>query len=676
MSRAEQGLRANLEYNNGVKANTAFYDELKNKLPNFFTADKLDEFGAVKELGSFDLEKFKASLSENNINELTSGYQLDFIGKNYAKKQAGERPTTVIVPDNVHNEKAENKSNKNLFFSGDNLEVLRHLQQNYANSIDFIYIDPPYNTGSDGFVYPDNFEYSDEQLQDMFGLNIEELKRLKSIQGKASHSAWLTFMYPRLYLAKKLLKDTGVIFVSIDDNEQANLKLLMDDVFGESGFAGEYIWKRTDTPANLSKKIKQSTEYILAYQRKFIEKFSGIKKNSNSNNGLMNQTNSFHKLKFPRNIVDTGLSDGIYEKGSYGTKSYKINLLKDTEVRKGLFIKEVYLEGKFKWTQENLENEIQSGTKISIRTKTFSPSYEKSEYDAETPPSLIDRSVNVGTNEEAQNYLFDMFGQQSLFTNPKPTSLIKYLLGFVLNKNAVIFDFFAGSSTTADAVMQLNAEDGGHRQFMMCTLPEPTFSTNSNGKEVPTKGGEAAYKAGFKSIDEISRERIIRASANIKAENTNLSEDFDGGFKHYRVVPAKQETLDQLEFDDNLQLDMFDNMLDDFSSDHLGVTGQASGFDTILQTYLASDNYQFDVPMKMIDFGGIKVAYVNQQRIYIITDNWQSENTKALVNAIGTNQLAVQTIVVFGYPMAMESLRELKIALKQLENNVKVLVRY
>ena len=123
-----------------------------------------------------------------------------------------------------------------MFFTGDNLEVLRHLQQNYANSVDFIYIDPPYNTGSDGFVYPDKFEYSDDQLKDMFALNDDELKRLKSIQGKATHSAWLTFMYPRLYLAKKVLKDTGVIFVSIDDNEQANLKLLMDEVFGEVSF--------------------------------------------------------------------------------------------------------------------------------------------------------------------------------------------------------------------------------------------------------------------------------------------------------------------------------------------------------------------------------------------------------------------------------------------------------
>ena len=194
-------LRDNQQFNESIKSNSAFLDELRQKMPEFFTATKYDEEGNVIESSAFDNDKFQQALKEHNIDELSSGYRLDFIGKNYAKKQAGERPTTVIVPDNDHNQKEENINSKNLFFTGDNLEVLRHLQQNYANSVDFIYIDPPYNTGSDGFVYPDKFEYSDDQLKDMFAINDDELKRLKSIQGKATHSAWLTFMYPRLYLA-------------------------------------------------------------------------------------------------------------------------------------------------------------------------------------------------------------------------------------------------------------------------------------------------------------------------------------------------------------------------------------------------------------------------------------------------------------------------------------------
>ncbi|MCM6898022.1 site-specific DNA-methyltransferase, partial [Enterococcus faecium] len=237
-------------------------------------------------------------------------------------------------------------------------------------------------------------------------------------------------------------------------------------------------------------------------------------------------------------------------------------------------------------------------------------------------------------------------------------------------------DFFAGSSTTADAVMQLNAEDGGNRQYIMCTLPEPTFTMNSDGKEVPTKGGETAYKAGYKSIDEISRERIIRAANKIKEENPLLTEAQDFGFKHYRVIPPTQDTLEKIDYDNQLQLDLLDDMIDAFSSEKLGVAGNAAGMDTILQTYLAKDNYPFDVSIERIDVAGISLPYVNNQRIYIITKDWKAENTKALVNAIGKNERVVQTIVVYGYTIEMESLRELEIALNQLENKVNLQVRY
>ncbi|MFZ2532027.1 MAG: DNA methyltransferase [Streptococcus suis] len=262
------------------------------------------------------------------------------------------------------------------------------------------------------------------------------------------------------------------------------------------------------------------------------------------------------------------------------------------------------------------------------------------------------------------------------FDNPKNIELIKEVVRSKTDKYSLVLDFFAGSSTTADAVMQLNAEDGGNRQYIMCTLPEPTFTVNSDGKEVPTKGGEAAYKAGYRSIDEISRERIIRAARKIKEENPLLTESQDFGFKHYRVVSPTQDTLDKIEYADNLQLDLFDDMIDAFSSEKLGVAGNADGFDTILHTYLAKDNYQFDVPLQMKDFAGIQLPYVNNQRIYLIANNWQAENTRALVNAIGKNELVVQTIVVYGYTLGMESLRELEIALNQLENKVNLQVRY
>lgn len=655
----------NQKFNKTIQPSSAFLSDLKIKLPEFFA-----------ENGSFDIDKFKNQLDDNNINELSEGYQLDFIGKDYARRQAGEMPTTVIVPDEKQN-KGEGKDSNNLFFTGDNLEVLRHLQNNYQNKIDVIYIDPPYNTGSDGFVYPDSFEYSDEKLKDMFGLDDDQVERLKSIQGKASHSSWLTFMYPRLFLAKKLLTEHGIIFVSIDDNEQPNLSLLMDNIFGEASYSGTFVWKRTDTPANLSKTIKKSTEYIISYcKNRENVRFFGKNKKSISNNGLMNQTNSEHKLIFPANKIDTNLEDGIYKKGSYGTKNYKITLEKDTEVNEGYFVKPVVLSGKFKWSQSNLNFEISRGTQISIKTKAFSPSYEKKEYDPEVPQSLIDKEVGVDTNENAQNYLNSLIGKKT-FNNPKPASLIKYLINFLHKDNCTVMDFFAGSSTTADAVMQLNVEDGGHRKFIMAQLPEKTYQINKDDKEVPTKGGQAAYDAGFRSIDQISRERIRRAAKKIREDNElTLPENFDGSFKHYRVVKPIKQTLENIEDFDPNNTDLFTNMVDGFSSQSLEVAGDTAGEDTILTTWLAKDGYSFDTNVEEIKFGNYTAHQVENNRLYLINEGWGADQTRELLNQLGTHQLEVQSVVLFGYSFNVAELRELENGLKQLDSKVTLIKRY
>lgn len=704
-------LRDNQQFNKSIKSNSAFLDELRQKMPEFFTACKYDEEGNVAESSTFDNEKFQQALKEHNIDELSSGYRLDFIGKNYAKKQAGERPTTVIVPDNDHNQKEENKNSKNLFFTGDNLEVLRHLQQNYANSVDFIYIDPPYNTGSDGFVYPDKFEYSDDQLKDMFGLNDDELKRLKSIQGKATHSAWLTFMYPRLYLAKKVLKETGVIFVSIDDNEQANLKLLMDEVFGEGSLVAEL-----PTIMNLKGNQDQfafagTHEYTLVFAKNigsfapnelsvdeeaaaidWIEDNEGWYKQGAGLVSTGQNSPRIHrpKLWFPI-LIDNELNVLVPEKNEVDKlydselKIFNDNYAKElTEKYETAGVEVIWptvnsREASWRWGYNAVKAKpdeiiVKTGRNGYSLYKKQRPSV--GDLPSSKPKTLFykpEYSSGNGTNE-LKNY----FGEERLFSNPKPISLIRDMIqiGTSINTNAVILDFFAGSSTTADAVMQLNAEDDGNRQYIMCTLPEPTFTVNSDGTEVPTKGGETAYRAGYKSIDEISRERIIRAANKIKEESPLLIDSQDFGFKHYRVVPPTQDTLDKIEYDDTLQLDLFDDMIDAFSSEKLAVAGNATGFDTILHTYLAKDNYKFDVPIQTIDFAGIQLPYVNNQRIYLIANNWQAENTRALVNAIGKNELVVQTIVVYGYTLEMESLRELEIALNQLENKVNLQVRY
>lgn len=225
--------------------------------------------------------------------------------------------------------------------------------------------------------------------------------------------------------------------------------------------------------------------------------------------------------------------------------------------------------------------------------------------------------------------------------------------------------------------MQLNAEDGGHRKFIMVQLPEKTYHTNSDGSEVPTKGGKAAYEAGFRSIDEISRERIRRAAAKIKADNgLTLPADFDGNFKHYRVVKPNRIALERIE---EFKPDTDELVLDTvtaFSSDALGVAGNASGEQTVLATWLAKDGYAFDVDVQKIDLAGYQGNLIENNRLYLIREDWSSKCTEKLLNLLGTHALNLQAVVIFGYSFNLNDLRELENGLKQLDGNVSLIKRY
>lgn len=705
-------LKDNRNYNAQVTSNTAFLKTLRDKLPEFFTANKIDEDGVVTSQGTFDFEKFKKALTENSIQtELTSGYQLNFIGKDYAKKQAGEAPTTVVLPDKVHNEQTENQNSQNLFFTGDNLEVLRHLQAGYENSIDVIYIDPPYNTGSDGFVYPDKFEYSDDKLQAMFGMNDEELERLKSIQGKATHSAWLTFMYPRLWLAKRLLKETGVIFVSIDDNEQANLKLLMDEIFGEGQFITKFTWEKTQHFGRQKINYYSNADYIFAYSKQSVinDKLNEIlveyQKEEFEDAPLYNNSNNENILEFPSGSVQFKITDGEY---THSTDE-KYLLVDTVSVENGWNKNKFRMQFKSRWSNQTIQEEVQKGTTFLVKSEKFAVRaiYAEGKQALESPRQIIftQQSMQnatksrfgqrIDTSENATNYLNNLIGGE-FFSYPKPVSLIKYFISLLIKDGVykddiTILDFFAGSATTADAVMQLNAEDGGNRQFIMVQLPEQTFTQNSDGTKVARKGSESAFKAGYQSIDEISRERIKRASQKIQEEKgLELPEGFDGGFKHYRVLEPSQVTLDDLDsfdietgdFIDNkgnhllLSESGFDDMISPFSSEGLGFDNGATGEETILSTWLLADGYSILTPVKELNLAGYQANYVNSERLYLIAEGWSSEQTKELVNIIGNNEKVVQTIVLYGYSFGMESMRELESALEQLDTKFNLIKRY
>ena len=653
-------LRDSEKFNQDIKPNSAFLNELKEKLPEFFTKN-----------GNFDLDKFRDELKEKNINELSEGYQLNFIGKDYARRQAGEMPTSVIVPDEEKNN-GEGRNSKNLFFTGDNLEVLRHLQSAYANKVDVIYIDPPYNTGQDDFAYPDNFEYTDDQLENMFGLDENQLARLKSIQGKSSHSAWLTFMYPRLQLSKHLLKQDGVIFISIDDNEDGNLKEICDEIFGESNFLAQVVWERAYAPINLKKNFSPSHDYMLVYGRDAnIIETNGISRSDESDSRYNNPDND---PRGPWSSSDISVGPAIQE-NIYPVTTPSGRVVEPPAGRSWRLSQKAFRE-------RLADNRIWFGADGNgvPRMKRFKSELRKTGI----TPMTIWKYQEVGHSQEATQYLQSLMGGKKYFAYPKPVKLIQRAIQLYSNENSVIMDFFAGSATTAEAVMQQNIEDGGNRKFIMVQLPEKTYETNDDGTPkldkhgdyIPTKGGKAAYEDGYKSIDQISRERIRRAAEKIKEDNgLTLPENFDGSFKHYRVVKPTKKTLENIDDFDPNNINLFTNMIEGFSSDSLNIPGNASGEQTVLTTWLAQDGYSFDTNIQDVKFNDY-TAHMVDNRLYLIAEGWSADETKELLNQLGTHQLDLQSVVIFGYSFNIAELRELENGLKQLDSKVNLIKRY
>ena len=589
------------------------FKKLAELFPNAVT-EIIDENGEV--VRAIDKDVLMQEISCKVVDGNEERYQFTWPDKKKSVLLANAPTNNTLRP--CREESVDFDNTENLYIEGDNLEVLKLLQETYLGKIKMIYIDPPYNTGND-FVYNDDFaEDADEYLANSGQFDEEGNRLVQNTESNGRfHTDWLNMLYPRLKLAKDLLSDDGVIFISIDDNEVENLKKVCDEIFGRQNFVGQWNWYKSATPPNLSKKIKKNIEYILCYEKnKTSTKYRGIQKTSQSSNGLLNQTNKFAALKFPANIVETGLNDGIYRAGKYGTDSYEINLLNDVEVRDGLFVTEFVLEGKFKWGQSNLLEEIKKGTKIAIRTATFSPSYEKSEYDPEVPPNFIDKSVNVDTTEQAGKLLTQLFDGVKVFDYPKPVDLLMYLSGFVCQKDDIFLDFFSGSATTAHAVMQLNAEDGGNRKFIMVQLPEETDEKSE------------AYKAGYKNICEIGKERIRRAGKKIK-ETYQMSEGFEQlGIEtaHFTddLMKAGKDAADKLDIGFRvLKLDS-SNMKDVYyTPDEFDVSLFDTVADNIKEDRTPEDLlFQVMLDLGIVLFGKIEETTVAGKKVFNVADGF------------------------------------------------------
>lgn len=366
-----------------------------------------------------------------------------------------EVKSRAIISDNAD-------APNHILIEGDNLEALTTLAYTHEGKIDVIYIDPPYNTGNKDFVYNDSFVDSEDSYR---------------------HSKWLSFMSRRLRIAKKLLSDRGVIFISIDDNEQANLKLLCDEIFGYGSdkFAGQLVWFKKRKGSFLSNKIVSLTEYILIYTpNPNIQLFGGLPSNSESQ-PIIKRTNSPKVLTFPANIIKTKLPNGTYAKGIYGVGTSASELIEDVIVKDGKIITPLIIKAPFVWGQDFLEQELENGTEVLVNTKNFQVRVIRhNNTSIKAMPSFIDGREESATNEDAYELLKEIFATDRPFQYSKPVNLVKKLIlaNSYYNRNITILDFFAGSGTTLHAVMQLNSEDGGHRQCILCTNNENGICEN------------------------------------------------------------------------------------------------------------------------------------------------------------------------------------------------------
>ncbi len=617
-------LKDAMRRNETAGASDADLAALKANFPGCFTKD-----------GAFDLAAFARRI-RSNVDVTEEGYQLDFLGKSYARLLANEETETVIVPDAAHNAKPENAKSQNVYISGDNLDALKHLLRSYEREVKCIYIDPPYNTGSDGFVYNDNFKFKPDELARKLSIGEEEAKKLLSFvgRGSASHSAWLMFMYPRLQLAKSLLRDDGVIFISIDDNEQANLKLLCDDVFGEQNFIGNIIWESTTQPDNIGGarfNFQKKAEYIALYARRkdslgpfILESQGGEKKYPHEG--------KLGKCRFE--VIERS-----YE-GAYARDTMRFDILGQPP-----------RPGKQWQIGQELARELEKKGRLEIVDGIVKRAvYPEDEIDEKSykPFWSIFPAKEVGTSLQGKALLKEYLGPIG-FDTVKPVDLMKKCFSY-LDKTGIFVDFFSGSGTTAESIMRANMNDAGTRRYIMVQIDEEC------------RKGSTAEQAGYKTIDQIGRARIEKAAEKIRGENPLLAKAMDLGFRHYTLARPSGEVLEKIEAFDPKASDLgTQDMLKEF------------GEETVLATWLNHDGYGLTAAAEPVDLGGY-VAFRCRHHLYFIRPfdmkAPSAKALKALMERYETDAaFTPDKIVLFGYSFGWKELEELETNVKKLKTS-------
>lgn len=449
--------------------------------------------------GKIDWEKLQATLGDK-VNFANERYVLNWAGKSDAFRVMQQPSSATLVP--CREESVDFDNTENIFIEGENMEVLKVLQKSYFGKVKMIYIDPPYNTGNDSFIYPDKFSETKEEYLRRVGDKDEEgymtregMFRKNSKENGQYHSNWLNMMMPRLYLAKSLLREDGVIFISIDDNEVHNLRLLMNEIFGEENFVASIVWqKRTSPDARYN--LGAAHDYILVFS-KYLEALKlTLNKVALTSERINEYKNPDNDPRGPWASVDITGQTGHATSSQF----YTITTPSGTEYEPP--VGRCWALAKQTFEELCNDNRIWFGSDGNSRPRKKVYLSEVEGVNAWTWWS----NTEVGHNQEASKEIKDLLGSADIFTNPKPTRLLVKMLTIATQKDDIILDFFSGSCTTAHAVMQLNKEDGGHRKYICIQLPELCDEKSE------------AYRSGYNTIAEIGKERIRRAGTKIRAE--------------------------------------------------------------------------------------------------------------------------------------------------------------
>lgn len=539
-----------MQSSNGVEDNITKIAQL---FPDCVTETVDERSGLPKHL--IDFEKLKQNLSDSVMSERAERYQFTWPDKSKAILLANSPINATLRP--CREDSVDFDNTQNLYIEGDNLDVLKCLKETYLHKVKMIYIDPPYNTGND-FVYEDDFAQSSEEYLTNSGQFDEQGNRMftNAESNGRFHTDWLNMIYPRLKVARDLLTDDGVIFISIDDNEVENLRKVCDEVFGEQNFVDCLHWKKKKQPSFLAKHTAKVMEYVIVYAKNTfkLEKLS-VEKVSDSNKKVININNKVSSRIFKPGVrVKSEEQTGIIKAGVYTGRSMDVEYKNDIYYENGRTTNEVEVVSKFSDSQSNIDTFIQKD--LLYITKNFLLRRDVGEEAAEKRKSITDLLLNdFGDNQESDKEFLELFDKK-YFDYTKPIKLIYNLVKSNFTEEGIILDFFSGSATTAHAVMQLNSEDGGNRKFIMVQLPEKTDEKNE------------AFKAGYKNICEIGKERIRRAGKKIKEESPLTTQDLDTGF---RVLKLDSTNMQDIYYSpkDISQADLF-SQVDNVKPDRTG----------------------------------------------------------------------------------------------------------